>query len=373
VAISPARDVAFQVLMRVESGGYASDLLRRESEGLDKRDAALAEAIVLGVLRTRMQLDFLIEHYGRRDSGNTGEAGSAPVRPRLKLDPEVRIALRMGIYQLRYLDRIPAHAAVTESVELVKRARKRSAAPLVNAILRKVDRSDVTWPDRATALSIPEWMLARWDARYGVEIAEGIARAGLEEPQAYLNPVTGRQQDIGAQSIVPLLDIEAGMTVLDLCAAPGNKTAQALAAGGRLVAADRYESRMGAVPLEAARVVLDATQPLPFDASVKFDRGTFDRILIDAPCSGTGTLAHNPEIKWRLKLQDLEDFRVRQRAMIERALPHLKPGGRMVYSTCSLEIEENEEAVSGFRLVETRIRIPGKEPGDGFFAAVIAG
>jgi 16S rRNA (cytosine967-C5)-methyltransferase len=107
---------------------------------------------------------------------------------------------------------------------------------------------------------------------------------------------------------------------------------------------------------------------LPFGASVKFDR-----ILIDAPCSGTGTLAHNPEIKWQLKLQDLEEFRVRQRAMIERALPHLKLGGRMVYSTCSLEPEENEEAVSGFRVVETRLRIPGREVGDGFFAAVIVG
>ena len=361
--------------MRVESGGYASDLLRRESEGLEARDAGLAEAIVLGSLRTRMQLDFLIEHYGRRDSRAPGGARNPQVKSRLKLDPEVRTALRMGIYQLRYLDRIPAHAAVTESVELVKRARKRSAAPLVNAILRKVDRADVAWPDRATALSIPEWMLARWDARHGAEIAEGIARAGLEEPEAYVNPVTGRQQDIGAQSIVPLLNIEAGMTLLDLCAAPGNKTAQALAAGARVIAADRYEARLAAVPSESGRVVLDATQPLPFGKSTRLDRilGAFDRILIDAPCSGTGTLAHNPEIKWRLKLQDLADFRARQRAMIERALPHLKSGGRMVYSTCSLEPEENEEVVSGFRVVETRLRIPGLEAGDGFFAAVIVG
>jgi 16S rRNA (cytosine967-C5)-methyltransferase len=340
--------------MRVESGGYASDLLRRESEGLATRDAGLAEAIVLGSLRTRMQLDFLIGHYGGR--------------PQLKLDLEVRVALRMGICQLRYLDRIPAHAAVAESVDLVKRARKRSAAPLVNAILRKVDREPVKWLDRATGLSIPEWMLARWDARYGVEVAEGIARAALEEPRASVNPVTGRQQDIGAQSIVPLLNIEAGMTLLDLCAAPGNKTAQGLAAGARVIAADRYAARMSAVPLEASRVVLDATQPLPFGVNTRFDR-----ILIDAPCSGTGTLAHNPEIKWRLKLQNLQDFQLRQRAMIEHALPHLRPGGRIVYSTCSLEPEENEEAVRGFQVVETRLRMPGREAGDGFFAAVIAG
>ncbi len=303
----------------------------------------------MGALRVQSQLDFLIGHYSGRAN--------------LKLDPEVRIALRMAIYQLRYLDRIPPHAAVTESVELVKLARKRSAAPMVNAILRKVNRDPVAWPDRATELSIPPWLLDRWRGQYG-EDAEGIASAALEEPQAYWNEATGRQQDIGAQSIVPLLDIRPGMTLLDLCAAPGNKTAQAIAMGARVVAADRYIGRIAAVPSEAARVVLDATESLPFQTK-------FDRILIDAPCSGTGTLAHNPEIKWRLKPDDPSKFQSRQRQMIERALPHLAPHGLMVYSTCSLEREENENAVDGFPVIKTRIRLPGREPGDGFFAAVI--
>ncbi len=350
MAISPARDVAFNVLMRVAKGGYASDLLRRESVSLNARDASLAEIIVLGALRNQSQLDFLIGHF----------AG----KPQIKLDPEVRIALRIGIYQLRYLDRIPPHAAVAESVELVKRARKRSAAPLVNAILRKVDRNQITWPDRATALSAPEWMLARWEALYGPEVAEGIARAALEEPEAFINAETDRQQDIGAQSIVPLLDVRPGMTVLDLCSAPGNKTAQILAAGARVVACDRYAARIASVPAEAVRVVLDATEPLPFTMP-------FDRILIDAPCSGTGTLSHNPEIKWRLSVKDLPEFQARQRKMIERALPHLKPGGRLVYSTCSLEREENENVVEGFNMSATQLRIPGCDPGDGFFAALI--
>jgi 16S rRNA (cytosine967-C5)-methyltransferase len=350
MAISPARDIAFRVLERVAKGGYASDLLRRDSKDLNPRDAALAESIVLGSLRVQSQLDFLIEHF----------AGRSPI----KLDPEVRIALRMGIYQLRYLDRIPAHAAVAESVELVKRARKRSAAPLVNAILRKVDRSDVTWPNRAVASAIPAEMLARWDAQFGPEIAEGIARAAQSEPQAFINADTSRQQDIGAQSIVPFLQIEPGMTVLDLCAAPGNKTAQALAAGARVVACDRHLARLAAVPAEAQLVVLDATEPLPFKIQ-------FDRILIDAPCSGTGTLAHNPEIKWRFSVRDLPEYQARQRQMIERALPHLKSGGRLVYSTCSLEQEENEGAVQGFNVLETRLRIPGRDEGDGFFAAVV--
>jgi 16S rRNA (cytosine967-C5)-methyltransferase len=270
----------------------------------------------------------------------------------------------MGIFQLRYLDRIPAHAAVTESVELVKLAHKRSAAGFVNAVLRKVTRRPVNWPDRATKLSIPAWMLERWEQQYGEEAAEKIARAALEEPEAAINTDTGRHQDPGAQSIVPLLAIEPGMTVLDLCAAPGNKTAQALALGANVVACDRYLKRLTDVPLQAQRVVLDASTALPFNMK-------FDRILVDAPCSGTGTLARNPEIKWRLRLADLPRFAQLQREILQRALGNLKPGGRLVYATCSLEREENEDIVGGLAVSSTHLRLPGRDPGDGFFAAVI--
>ena len=184
----------------------------------------------------------------------------------------------------------------------------------------------------------------------------------MKNRRCILNPETGRQQDIGAQTIVPLLEIEPGMTMLDLCAAPGNKTAQAIAAGARVIACDVSLRRLAEVPGE--RVALDAIAPLPFGAR-------FDRILIDAPCSGTGTLARNPEIKWRLGPGDLAIFQQRQRAMIARALGHLKPGGRLVYSTCSLEREENEDVVAGFPVAETHLRLPGRDPGDGFFAAAI--
>src|SRR5580658_8818 len=148
---APARIVAFDVLLRVESGGYASDLLLSQTAGLESRDAGLASEIVFGVLRYRAQLDYLIEHYSGRSR---------------KLDPEVRIALRMAIYQLRYLERIPPHAAVADSVDLVKRARKRSAAGFVNAILRQVDRDPVDWPNREVELSCPEWLLARWEQQF---------------------------------------------------------------------------------------------------------------------------------------------------------------------------------------------------------------
>jgi 16S rRNA (cytosine967-C5)-methyltransferase len=348
--MSPAREIAFGVLKRVHGGAFASDVLRKESAGADSRDASLAEILVFGCLRYQSQLDFLIDHF----SG----------RPGIKLDEEVRIALRMGIYQLRYLERIPAHAAVAESVDLVKRAHKRSAAGLVNAVLRKVNRKPVKWPDRPTELSIPAWMLERWDRHYGVETATALAKAALLEPEETVNPATGRQQDPGSQSIVPLLAIEPGMTVLDLCAAPGNKTAQALAAGGRVVACDRSLARLASAPREAARVVLDGATALPF-------RTQFDRILVDAPCSGTGTLSRNPEIKWRMDREDLRRFPSIQTSLLEHALKALKPGGRLVYSTCSLELEENEAVVEGLPVETIQVRLPGRDPGDGFFAAAI--
>jgi 16S rRNA (cytosine967-C5)-methyltransferase len=351
--MSPAREIAFRVLLRVHGGGYATDLLRKESA--DPRDLALAESIVLGCLRYQSQLDYLIDFFSGRKQP--------------KLDDAVRIALRMGIFQLRYLDRIPAHAAVTESVDLVKQAHKRSAAGFVNAVLRKVNRKPVQWTDptsdQAIELSIPAWMLDRWQQQYGEQAAAAIARAALEQPEAAINPDTGRQQDLGAQSIVPLLEIQPGMTVLDLCAAPGNKTAQILALGARVVAADRYLKRLIEVPESAQRVVLDASTALPFKVK-------FDRILVDAPCSGTGTLARNPEIKWRLRESDLARFVALQREILEQALPHLKPGGRLVYATCSLEREENEDIVKGLPVTATHVRLPGRDPGDGFFAAVLS-
>ena len=346
--MSPARSIAFEVLTRVESGGWASDLLRQLSAPLDSRDAGLASEIVFGCLRYQAQLDYLI---GRHTGSRT-------------LDREVRIALRMGVYQIRYLDRVPPHAAVGESVELVKRANKRSAAGFVNAILRKVDRTPVAWPDRATEFSCPAWLLERWDRHYGPATAQGIAAAALQPPETYVAS-TGRIQDIGSQLIVPLLELQPGMSFLDLCAAPGNKTAQAIEMGARAVACDLYWHRLNDSGLACPRVVLDGTQPLPFSRR-------FDRILVDAPCSGTGTLGRNPEIKWQLRPSDLTNLHGRQVALLRSALANLESGGKLVYSTCSLEEEENEQVIAAFP-AGWRIhrRIPGVDPGDGFFAAVL--
>jgi 16S rRNA (cytosine967-C5)-methyltransferase len=363
--------------MGVERGAFSSDLLARETLALSSRDAGLAEEISLGVLRFRAAIDFLIESLSGR-----------PVR---KLDLEVLTALRMGAYQLRWLDRIPAHAAINESVELIKKARKRSATGFANAVLRKVTRDAVAWPDEATRLSTPAWLLERWSAQYGVDAARGIAEKALERPErfirvgpaeqtpvdaeatdvpgAFLSAAPGfRIQDVSSQAIIPLLDLQPGQTFLDLCSAPGNKTAQALETDVRGIAADVSAARLQQVRrVGIPLLALDATQVLPFSRK-------FDRILVDAPCSGTGTLGRNPEIKWKLHPNDFADLQRRQTAILRNALELLAPGGRLVYSTCSLEREENEQVVNTVapeNVRETLQRIPGRDRGDGFFGAVI--
>ncbi len=373
--IGAARQIAFDVLLRVEQGSYASDLLRARSMGLDARDAGLASELVFGTLRLQAQLDFLIEHFSGRPAG--------------RLDAEVRAVLRMGVYQSRYLDRIPRHAAVDAAVELVKRARKRSAAGFVNAVLRKVHREPIAWPDRVTELCQPAWLLESWERQFGEEAAGRIARAFLAQPQTFIRasealpdcepteipgcyritgapPPGARIQDIGAQSIVPLLELEPGMTFLDLCAAPGNKTAQALEYGVKAVACDLHLNRLSELRgLACERVLLDASKPLPFVRK-------FDRILVDAPCSGTGTLGRNPEIKWRITPAGPLELQRVQAAILRNALECLAPGGRLVYSTCSLEREENEAVALPFSPLRIERRLPGIQAGDGFFAAVLA-
>jgi 16S rRNA (cytosine967-C5)-methyltransferase len=392
-----ARHVAFQVLHRVVTDeAYASDLLHAKlAKNVGRADAALATEITLGVLRWQRLLDFLLQRHLDR--------------PLARLDPEVLLALRIGLYQMRFLDRIPVRAAVGESVELAKSARKRSAAPLVNAVLRSVapeaklagTKLESLLPVDAPAAermgisySHPSWLVERWLARFGSERTAALLEANNRPPRlccVVLDPqekpaingslqrqgfqvLAGRWldsvislsggnpaeskafregkislQDEASQMVARLVDARAGDVVLDLCAAPGGKAgilARSVASDGCVIAGDVHEHRLRAAREQLARtgttgvswLALDATQSLPF-------AGTFQRILLDAPCTGTGTLARNPEIKWRLRPEDLDSAHRRQSAMLAQALAKLGRGGRLVYATCSLEPEENEQVV----------------------------
>jgi 16S rRNA (cytosine967-C5)-methyltransferase len=345
--VSPARRVAYEVLRRVHGGGHSDALLYELSRGLAPRDAGLAREIVFGVLRRQNQLDWLAQHYSGRAI--------------LTVDEPTAILLRMGIYQMRYLARIPAHAAVMEAVELAKRASKKAAAGLVNAVLRKVNRKPVKFPDEPRELCLPEWLWTKWRKDMGPERTRQIALAFLNAPVKGMDP--------GAKWVVDQLEVAGGQRMLDLCAAPGNKTREAMRrAAVRVVACDRsYKRLLPLKEMEVPLVHLDAAQPLPF-------RAVWDRVLADVPCSGTGTLGRNPEIKWRLTPEDIGRQQSRQIAILREALAVLKPGGRLVYSTCSLEKEENEEvirAVCGEAKVAGTRRTPGEDAGDGFFAATI--
>ena len=374
--LAPARKAAFAALLAVERGAWSAEALAAKSVHLDSRDAGLASDIVFGVLRRRGELDALIRSYSKV--------------PPEQIDPEIWIALEMAFYQLRFQDRVPAHAIVNDAVELARRAANDSAANFVNAVLRHSLRKPVVTSE---SLSTPAWLLDRWTKQYGAEAAQGIARASLTIPERYIRvgdaePPAGaestdipgcyrlpqgdahpfRFQDISAQAVVPLLQLQPGQTFLDLCAAPGNKTAQAMETPVRAIAAEFHPSRARTLaPLNVPVIVLDARNPHPFNRLIA-------RILIDAPCSGTGTLARNPEIKWKLEPEDLASLQERQIAILRTGLAQLAPDGILVYSTCSLEPEENEDVVaaSGARVIRTLHRIPGRDPGDGFFAAVLS-
>ncbi len=440
--ISPARIAAFDILLRVETqDAYASELLH--SARLDKLssvDRGLTTEIVMGVLRWRSRLDETI--------------AAASSRPLAKLDVEVLTALRVAAYQMQFLTRIPNSAAINDSVDLVKRARKASASPFANAVLRKLTdipklsiapEFDASCEHLAREYAHPPWLVERWEKQFGIEATFKICQQDqfepaptlrLEDPAAEaelsaegieLSPgkvlTSARSlldcdasnlihtsafregrvaiQDEGSQLVASL--VGTGARLLDCCAAPGGKTAILAARNpnAEIIAAEIHPHR---ADLLRKRVRAANVKIIQADALNLPIEGEFDRVLADVPCSGTGTLAHNPEIKWRLKPEDLDDLHQKQTAILRAALAHLSPGGRAVYSTCSLEPEEDEAVVEevlaehpDYRLLDIhgqleRLRrsgelawedldslisgkylrtIPGIHPCDGFFAAVL--
>jgi 16S rRNA (cytosine967-C5)-methyltransferase len=443
--LSPARSAAFEILLRVEGeDSYAAELLHSDRLAkLSSRDHGLATELVIGVLRWQSLLD-------RR-------LAAASSQKLERLDGEVLAALRLGVYQLQFLSRVPAHAAIFESVELVKAARKRSAASLVNAVLRKISGAgaeDFLAKISASPESItlaqnaahPVWLVERWIEHYGIEAARQIcvhdqmvpdtairvhddksnaeiAAAGVQllpgrllsaARRVLAGDVTGTLayregrvsiQDEASQLVALLAGRGTRMSaILDCCAAPGGKTALLARTnpGAKVFATELHPHRARLLQnlsrFPNVRVVAADARQLPFSSA-------FDRILADVPCSGTGTLARNPEIKWRLTAEDLHDLQARQVAILKSALAQLAIGGRLVYSTCSLEHEENVavveaalegtaefkvadlkgelellrhagELASGFDIASLLAgpylrTIPGVHPCDGFFAAMI--
>jgi 16S rRNA (cytosine967-C5)-methyltransferase len=423
--ISPARAAAFEILTRIENtDAYASEMLHSSRWAkLSTADHGLMTELVMGVLRWRSVLDARIAEHA--------------TQPLLKLDIEVLTALRLGAYQLLFLDRIPAHAAVNESVELVKQARKRSAGGMVNAVLRKIDKGSSDRNDT----SHPEWLVKRWTRTYGEDavkkicaydqitpktairadrpaVIEELERSGIQlQPATFLANAFAVDGNITqtrafcerrliiqdeASQLVALL-VGQGVMILDCCAAPGGKT--------RIMAQQNPDSTVVAMELHPHRAALlrklvanDNIRVMSADArQIPLDK-KFDRVLVDAPCSGTGTLARNPEIKWRLKVEDITRLQAYQLEILSAAMNHVSPHGRVIYSTCSLEPEENERVVDAalaanpeLRVINSREElqrlkdnreliiddldsllsgsylrtIPGVHPSDGFFAAIL--
>ncbi|WP_263383474.1 transcription antitermination factor NusB [Granulicella arctica] len=356
--VSPARKAAFEILMLVgEKKGHSDELLHSaRTEALSPEDRNLATALVMGVLRWQIALDARVHRHLQR--------------PDQRLAEPVALALRMGAFQLLHMDRIPPHAALSESVEICKLANEPHAAGMVNAILRKIAAAQKAGvrlyesvPAFAERLGHPIWLVERWAAQYGRDAALAICEADQREPgDGAMFVETGGDlphMDDGSRLVAELaaaaMPVRDNPTIWDCCAAPGGKTLMlALRSGGAdITATDVSAKRLTHTEARLRRyayaekikfAIADATLPAEADA------GTYDLILCDVPCSGTGTLSRNPEIRHILRAEELTRQATRQAAILQGAFQRLAPGGRLVYSTCSLETEENE------RVVETLTR-----------------
>jgi 16S rRNA (cytosine967-C5)-methyltransferase len=428
------RRLAVEVLARVEAGAFADVLVgeRLTRSLLDPREAALFTRLVYGTEASRGRLDWTLAGLARR--------------PLADLNPAVRAALRLGLFQLLLLDRVPAHAAVDTTVALVKQSAGAGAASFANAVLRGFLRRgerelpDATQePDAHLAIrwSHPEWLVRLWRAELGDARTAAVLEANAEPAPtvARIDPADASRDEIiarlaargiaahatsyashglvvdapvaafgrepglalqgeASQLVIDVLDPRPGERVLDLCAAPGGKTG-AIAertSPAHVFAADRSRPgvrRIAVLPAARAGRVL----PLVADASAPPFRGTFDAVLVDAPCSGLGTLRAHPEIRWRRTPEDLEHLAERQEAILASAADLVRPGGRLVYATCTMARVENERVVErllashpDFRLADARPHLPEAARGlagddgllrtspdvgglDGFFAA----
>ena len=362
-SISPARAAAFDVIRRVfEDEAYADRAFRTAAANLDERDRALARQLAYGTVQRTRTLDHVIETIGRR-----------PVR---RLDAAVRAALRLGAFQLAFLDGVPRYAAVNESVELVRRARLERAVPFTNAVLRRLADEgracvealpDSTWQDAALAHSYPDWVAETWWRDLGAEGALALMRAQNEAPQTVVRLVRGEidgvpdpdvpgawhiehvdesalaegrvwPQSVGSQLAGLSVGSVARERVLDLCAAPGGK---ATMLAGDVVAVEVNEARARELEENVRRLGTANVRVVCADGlDLPADLTGFDRALVDAPCSGLGVLAARPDLRWRS--QPLPEL---QLELLNAAATRVRPGGTVVYSVCTVNRDEAEAVV----------------------------
>jgi 16S rRNA (cytosine967-C5)-methyltransferase len=401
------RYLTVRALLEWEKGRTFSDEILHTLFGrqrLSPIDRAFIMETFFGIVRNLGQLDFLI---GRLRDGN--------------VDPETRAILRLGLYQIFHM-RTPPHAAVNETVELSSRARG-----LVNAVLRRAVREEdqliaaIEAAPVSVRTSHPEFLIERWCAHFGEDAAARLCAWDNEPADIYVRPnqlkvtvgelLRGTKDAEGVPGHPAMLKVRTlpfswiafglcyvqdpstlvscdllaplpGENVLDACAAPGGKTsylAQLMHNEGRIVACDLYESRVARLRENLYRLGIRNTQPLVHDcmqAGAPLEPASFDRILVDAPCSNTGVLRRRVDVRWRLTEEDFIRMPAQQLALVRRTATLLKPGGTLVYSTCSLEPEENDRVVEqavasvpGLRFIESRRTLPFVDSVDGAFAA----
>jgi 16S rRNA (cytosine967-C5)-methyltransferase len=389
-AVSPARVCAFSVLRRVfEQAAYADRAFTAEAAALEPRDRALAMALAYGTVQRRATLDYV--------------ASRLSSRPPATLDPPVLAALRLGLFQLLFLDGVAEHAAVNESVELAK-GRTRGGEGLVNAVLRRAGSEGrgilaelgEDGPDAAAILhSVPPWLAGLWWSELGPDRARALLRsvnqpaesslrvntliarreevlAGLpvaahpaaelpegiilEQPfDAHGSPLWGRgaimPQSRGSMLVARVLDPRPGERVLDLCAAPGAKTTHlgALMQGeGRLVAVERHPGRADALARTIARMHVGCAEVRLGDATIVQGEDSYDRVLVDPPCSGLGTLQSRPDLRWRTSPERIAELARLQGTVLEAAATVLAPGGVLVYSVCTISRAEGDLVIERF-------------------------
>ena len=413
--IAPARLAAFQILSKIETEkSFSSALLPVYETNLEAIDRALCHELTLGVLRKQIYLDRLSEKL-------TGGK---------RLDTAVQIILRMALYQLIFLDKIPAHAAINDAVNLTQKAKKTSAKGFVNAVLRRFtrERVELDFADETEKLTVetshPRWLIEKWIKDFGFAETARLATANNETPplsfrytakttEAIKNSLERANgetdknyllelaengkiyfQDEGSQMVGSAVELSERESFLDVCAAPGSKTTQIANQKSKIanfVAGDLYWQRLKILQESCRRQGVGFVNIVQFDAenALPFADESFDVALVDAPCSGTGTIRHNPEIRYFLDEKDFPALSNKQLKILRNASKLIKRGGRIIYSTCSLEKEENEEVTekflateSGFCQIKPNVAekfltpdgfartFPGKDKTDGFFIAV---